>query len=104
MGCSCRSAWVTTQLVQRVRKSSKRGTVSRRAVIKSRATGRSYPRTLLSSIATCEVCGHTLASRPKGEGKPAYVCARDLGGCGRIVILATDFEEDVLARLFRSSG
>ena len=70
------------------------------AVIKAKATGRSYARTLLSGIATCGLCGHTLASRPKGEGKPAYVCARDLGGCGKIVILAADFEQDVLERLF----
>ena len=65
-----------------------------------RATGRSYGRTLLSGIATCGLCGHTLASRPKGTGKPGYVCARDLGGCGKIVIHAPDFEQDVLERLF----
>jgi hypothetical protein len=70
------------------------------AVIKAKATGRSYARTLLSGIATCGLCGHTLASRPKAEGKAAYVCARDLGGCGKIVILAADFEQDVLERLF----
>jgi hypothetical protein len=64
-----------------------------------RATGRSYGRTLLSGIATCGLCGHTLASRPKGTGKPGYVCARDLGGCGKIVIQAPDFEQDVLDRL-----
>ncbi len=70
------------------------------AVIKGRATGRSYGRTLLSGIATCGLCGHTLASRPKATGKPGYVCARDLGGCGEIVIKAVDFEQDVLDRLF----
>jgi hypothetical protein len=70
------------------------------AIVKGRATGRSYPRTLLSGIATCALCGHTLASRPKDDGKPAYVCASDLGGCGRIRIVAAGFEEDVLDRLF----
>ncbi len=70
------------------------------ALVKGRATGRSYPRTLLGGIATCGLCGHTLSSRPKADGKPAYVCATDLGGCGRIRILATDFEQDVLERLF----
>jgi site-specific DNA recombinase len=70
------------------------------AVIKGRATGRGYGRTLLSGIATCGLCGHTLASRPKATGKPGYVCARDLGGCGKIVIHAPDFEQDVLERLF----
>ena len=70
------------------------------ALVKGRATGRSYPKTLLSGIATCGLCGHTLASRPRGDGKPAYVCATDLGGCGKIRILAADFEQDVLGRLF----
>jgi DNA invertase Pin-like site-specific DNA recombinase len=70
------------------------------AVIRGRATGHGYARTLLSGIATCALCGHTLASRPKATGKPGYVCARDLGGCGKIVIRAPDFEQDVLERLF----
>jgi hypothetical protein len=70
------------------------------AVIKGRATGRAYPRTLLSGIAVCAPCGHTLASRPKADGKPAYVCATDLGGCGKIRVVAAGFEEDVLERLF----
>ena len=70
------------------------------ALIRSRATGRSYPRALLSGIATCGLCGHSLASRPKAGGKPAYVCASDLGGCGKIRVIAADFEQDVLERLF----
>jgi hypothetical protein len=70
------------------------------ALIKGRATGRTYPKTLLSGIVTCGLCGHTLASRPRGDGRPAYVCATDLGGCGKIRILAADFEQDVLGRLF----
>lgn len=70
------------------------------ALIKGRATGRSYPKTLLSGIATCGLCGHTLVSRPRGDGRPAYVCATDLGGCGKIRVLATHFEQDVLGRLF----
>jgi hypothetical protein len=70
------------------------------AVIKGRSTGRAYPRTLLSGIATCGVCGHTLASRPKADGQPAYVCATDLRGCGKIRIMSPYFEQDVLERLF----
>ena len=69
-------------------------------IVKARATGRSYPRTLFSGIAICALCGHTLASRPKADGQPAYVCATDLGGCGKIRVTARDFEEDVLGRLF----
>ena len=70
------------------------------ALIRGRATGRTYPKTLLSGIVTCGLCGHTLASRPRGDGRPAYVCATDLGGCGKIRVLAADFEQDVLGRLF----
>jgi site-specific DNA recombinase len=70
------------------------------ALVKGRATGRSYPKKLLSGIATCGLCGHSLASRPRGDGKHAYVCATDLGGCGKIRVLARDFEADVLGRLF----
>jgi DNA invertase Pin-like site-specific DNA recombinase len=70
------------------------------ALIRSRVTGRSYPRALLSGIATCELCGHVLLSRPKAGGKPAYICGSDLGGCGKIRIIAADFEQDVLERLF----
>ena len=69
-------------------------------LIKGRTTGRSYPKKLLSGIATCGLCGHSLASRPRGDGMPAYVCATDLGGCGKIRVLARDFEADVLGQLF----
>jgi len=70
------------------------------ALIRSRTTGRSYPRALLSGIATCGLCGHSLASRPKAGGTPAYICGSDLGGCGKIRVIAADFEQDVLERLF----
>ena len=69
-------------------------------IVKAKATVRTYPRTLLSGIATCALCSHTLASRPKADGQPAYVCATDLGGCGKIRVTAKDFEEDVFGRLF----
>ena len=71
-----------------------------KALLGSRAHGKVYGRTLLSGIATCGLCGHTLASRPKGDGRPCYICGTDLGGCGKIRILAEDFEADVLGRLF----
>jgi hypothetical protein len=70
------------------------------AVINSRATGRSYPRALFSGIATCALCGHSLSSRPRAGGKRAYICGADLGGCGKIRVMAADFEQDVLERLF----
>lgn len=50
------------------------------ALIKGRATGRAYPKTLLSGIATCGLCGHTLVSRPKAGGQGCYVCPPDKGG------------------------
>ena len=70
------------------------------ALVKGRATGRSYPKTLFSGIATCGVCGHPLVSRPRADAKPAYVCAKDQRGCGKIRIMAAYFEEDVMERLF----
>jgi hypothetical protein len=70
------------------------------AMVKARATGHSYPQTLLSGIASYALCGHTLASRPKADRQPAYVCATDLGSCGKIRVTAKDFEEDVLGRIF----
>ena len=70
------------------------------ALIRSRATGRSFPRALFSGIATCGLCGHVLLSRPKAGGTPAYICGADLGGCGKIRVMAADFEQDVLQRLF----
>ena len=70
------------------------------ALIKGRATKKAYPRTLLSGIATCGLCGHQLVSRPRGDGRHAYVCASDSGGCGKIRVVAAHFEEDVVGRLF----
>jgi hypothetical protein len=70
------------------------------AVVKGRAGGRSYPKTLLGGIAFFGLCGHSLVSRPRGDGWAVYVCASDAGGCGKIGVMAPDFEQDVLARLF----
>lgn len=70
------------------------------ALIRSRATGRSYPRALFSGVATCALCGHSLSSRPRAGGKRAYICGTDLGGCGKIRVMAADFEQDVLERMF----
>ena len=36
----------------------------------------------------------------KADAKPAYVCASDQRGCGKRRIMAADFEEDVMERLF----
>jgi hypothetical protein len=47
---------------------------------------------------------YTGALRPKAGGKPTYICGTDLGGCGKIRVLAADFEHDVLERLFNASG
>lgn len=70
------------------------------AIFEARKNGRVYAKTLLSGIATCGLCGHVLYSRPKADGRPCYVCASDLGGCGKIRTLAEPLEEDLLGRLW----
>lgn len=70
------------------------------AIFESRKNGRVYAKTLLSGIATCGLCGHVLYSRPKGDGRPCYTCASDLGGCGKIRTLAEPLEDDLLGRLW----
>ncbi len=70
------------------------------AIFEARKNGRVYGKTLLSGIATCGLCGHVLYSRPKGDGRHCYVCASDLGGCGKIRSLAEPLEEDLLGRLW----
>lgn len=73
----------------------------------SRRMSATNARTLLSGIARCGVCGHTLVSRPKAGGIPCYVCLSDqargasrVGACGKIRILAKDLEDDLAARLW----
>lgn len=61
------------------------------ALVTGSPEARSYPKVLLSGLATCGFCGQTPASRPRGDGEPAYVCASHLGGCRNIRVLAGDF-------------
>ena len=74
-----------------------------KALATSRKRGRSFPRNLLSGIATCTLCGRPLVHRPihrpTGNVK-AYHCNADSGGCGRVHIAAAPFEQDVIDRLF----
>ena len=71
-----------------------------RKLFGDRVTGRAYPVHLLSGIARCGLCGHTLHSRPGRNGTRSYVCPKDLGGCAKIRIKSDDIEQDVVGRLF----
>jgi site-specific DNA recombinase len=70
------------------------------AVIKSQGDGPELPSGTAQRHSYVRVVRPLLLSRPKAGGKPAYICGADLGGCGKIRVLAADFEQDVLERLF----
>jgi DNA invertase Pin-like site-specific DNA recombinase len=71
----------------------------------SRRTNRTARRYLLARLLRCGLCGATLVSRPRADGRRRYVCASGpgSGGCGRITITADHIEqattEAVLYRL-----
>lgn len=71
----------------------------------TRRTNRTARRYLLARLLRCGLCGATLVSRPRADGKRRYVCASGpgFGGCGRITITADHIEhattEAVLYRL-----
>lgn len=58
---------------------------------------------LTGGLAVCgiEGCGAGLVARPKADGRRCYVCASPpmFKGCGKIRILADEFEKDVAERL-----
>ncbi len=69
-----------------------------------RRTSRMPRRYLLARMLRCSHCGATLVSRPKADGRRAYVCATGPGfvGCGKISCLADDLEALIVeAVLFR---
>ena len=67
---------------------------------RARRSPRSY--LLTGGIACCGLCSSRLVARPVGDGRRAYVCASGksnpaYNGCGRIKVLAKDFEEFVVS-------
>lgn len=67
-----------------------------------RSNTRSRRYLLTGGLATCDLCEANLVARPKSDGRRCYVCASDsqFGGCGKIRILADDFEEAVAEMVF----
>jgi hypothetical protein len=63
-------------------------------------SGSGNVRKLLSGLAICGLCRHSLVSRPRGDGAACYVCSSDCGGCGKIRSLAEPLETDLIARLW----
>lgn len=79
------------------------------ALFSNRKTGPALTTThakhLLSGIAQCGLCRTALVSQPVpdphgGPSKPAYVCSKNVRGCGKLRIRAADLEEDLLGRLW----
>jgi site-specific DNA recombinase len=54
------------------------------------ALGRRY--LLTGGLGVCGLCGSPLSARPRSGSRRSYVCSRDHGGCGRMRIMADDFE------------
>lgn len=71
----------------------------------ARRTNRTVRRYLLTRLLRCSVCGETLVSRPRDDGRRRYVCAKgpNFTGCGHTAIVSDGFEalvvEGVLHRL-----
>ena len=65
-------------------------------------TRRSY--LLTGGLARCALCGANLVARPRADKRRAYVCASGpgFGGCGKIRILADEFEEFVTEAVFEA--
>lgn len=70
-----------------------------------RRTNRSARRYLMVRLLRCGLCGETLVSRPRQDGRRRYICARgpNFTGCGRLYVIADELEafvvEAVLYRL-----
>lgn len=60
-------------------------------------------RYLLAGMLICGRCGEPMVSRPRGDGRRRYVCARRPGssGCGKMAILSRDLEELVMEMVFQ---
>ena len=67
-----------------------RAAVKRRAH-KSRRGSRKY--LLTAGIAICGRCEANVVARPREDGRRAYYCTKEAGGCGRLGALADPFEE-----------
>lgn len=63
-----------------------------------RRTNTTSRRYLLTGLAVCSDCGHTLVARPTADRRRKYVCASgpNFGGCGKRAILAEPFENHVV--------
>lgn len=55
-------------------------------------------RYLLAGLLICGRCGEPMTSRPRGDGRRRYVCARRPGSsaCGKMAVLADELEELVV--------
>ncbi len=66
----------------------------------SRRVSRGRVRYLLTGgIAGCGLCGRGLVARPRADKRRCYRCAKDKGGCGKIVTLADPLEALVVEEL-----
>jgi hypothetical protein len=57
-----------------------------------RQTNRFGRRYLLTRVLRCSQCGSNLQSRPRADGTRRYVCSSQIGGCGRVTVLADPVE------------
>lgn len=57
------------------------------------------PYLLTGGIARCGLCGARLIARPRVDGARCYICAKQIGGCGKIRRLSEPVEAEVVARL-----
>jgi DNA invertase Pin-like site-specific DNA recombinase len=67
----------------------------------SRRTNQRSRRYLLTGgIVRCALCSANLVARPRGDRSPCYVCASDLGGCGKIRSLAEPLDDAITQMVF----
>ena len=55
---------------------------------------------MLSGMVVCGRCGHRLQSKTKAKRR--FVCVRDRGGCGGIMIIADPLESHVAATVLNA--
>lgn len=61
----------------------------------ARRTNTVARRYLLAGLLHCGNCGTRMVARPRRESRRAYVCTRDVGGCGRMGVLAEPLEDEI---------